>query len=120
MKLMRKRSAKAGLPPGTVVHIGEPKTAGVAVTLFDFAADRCDERAVLQITDLPPVQPGSVAWVNIGGVHQVDLLNAVGRRFELHPLLLEDLANTDQRPKLEDYGNYLCLVAKMLTTRGRG
>ncbi len=117
---MRKRSAKAGLPPGTVVHIGEPKTAGVTLTIFDFAADRCDERVVTQIADLPPLREGAVAWLNIGGVHRVDLLDALGKRFQLHPLLLEDIANTDQRPKLEDYGRYLFLVVKMLTTSAKG
>jgi magnesium transporter len=120
VKLVQKRSKKTGLPPGTLVHIGERKSAAVAVTLFNYAGPRCDERVVADVGELQPPLDESVTWVNVGGVHQVDLLEALGKRFNLHPLLLEDIANTDQRPKLEDYESYLFLVLKMLTAGERG
>lgn len=120
MKLVRKRSAKAGLPPGTLVHIGEAKAERVTLTLFNYAGARCDERVLAHVGELQPLPEDSVTWVNIGGVHHVDLLESVGKQFQLHPLLLEDIANTDQRPKLDDYENYLFLVLKMLTTSQRG
>jgi magnesium transporter len=120
VKLVQKRSKKTGLPPGTLVHIGERKAEGVAVTQFNYAGARCDERLVADVTELGPPADGSVTWVNVGGVHRVDLLEALGKQFDLHPLLLEDIANTDQRPKLEDYDQYLFLVLKMLTVGERG
>jgi magnesium transporter len=65
--------------------------------------------------ELQPPADESVTWVDIGGVHRLDLLEAFGKQFSLHPLLLEDIANTDQRPKLDDYESYLFLVMKVLS-----
>ena len=115
MKLVQKRSKKTGLPPGTLVHIGEKKSDSVAMTAFDYAGARCDERTVTNPEELQPPADESVTWVDIGGVHKLDLLEAFGKQFSLHPLLLEDIANTDQRPKLDDYESYLFLVMKVLS-----
>lgn len=115
MKLVQKRSKKTGLPPGTLVHIGEKKAETVTMAAFDYAGARCDERTVTNPDELHPPADESVTWVDIGGVHRLDLLEAFGKQFSLHPLLLEDIANTDQRPKLDDYESYLFLVMKVLS-----
>src|SRR5262245_23599931 len=114
MKLVQKRSKKSGLPPGTIVHIGERKSEKVRITEFHYSADRCDERQVNQPDLLGPPSDESVVWIDIGGVHRLDVLETFGKQFGLHPLILEDIANTDQRPKLDDYETYLFLVTKML------
>jgi len=119
MKLVQKRSRKTGLPPGTLVHIGEEKTDKVTITTFHYAGSRCDERQNVSLDELAPPTDGSILWVNIGGVHKMDVLESLGKQFQLHPLLLEDIANTDQRPKLDDYETYLFLVLKMLTVANR-
>ena len=120
MKLVQKRSKKSGLSPGTLVHIGENRTETVDITLFNYAGARCDEHAVTNPNDLQPPADESVTWINVGGVHKVDVLEAFGKQFGLHSLLLEDIANTDQRPKLDDYETYVFLVVKMLTVNDRG
>ena len=119
MKLIQKRSRKTGLPPGTLVHIGEKKTDKVTMTAFNYAGTRCDERRELSPAVLAPPTDGSVTWVDVGGVHNMDILDSFGKQFQLHPLLLEDIANTDQRPKLDDYDTYLFLVMKMLSVTDR-
>jgi len=115
MKLVQKRSKKTGLPPGTLVHIGEKRSNTVTMKVFDYAGARCDERTATSPDELQPPADESVTWVDIGGVHKLDLLEAFGKQFSLHPLLLEDIANTDQRPKLDDYESYLFLVMKVLS-----
>ena len=120
MKLVQKRSKKTGLPPGTLIHIGEQRTEAVKIALFNYAGARCDERVVTILDELQPPADETVTWVNVGGVHKVDVLEAFGKQFNLHPLLLEDIADTDQRPKLDDYDTYIFLVMKMLTTTDRG
>lgn len=120
MKLVQKRSKKTGLPPGTPVHIGEQKGEAVKVSLYNYAGSHCDERAVSDLSTLQPPADETVTWVNVSGVHNVDVLETFGKQFSLHPLLLEDIANTDQRPKLDDYETYIFLVIKMLTTTDRG
>ena len=119
MKLVQKRSRKAGLPPGTLVHIGEKKAEHVTITTFSYTGSRCDERQVTKPDELAPPTDESVIWVNVSGVHKMDVLEAFGKQFSLHPLLLEDIANTDQRPKLEDYETYFFLVIKMLSLTDR-
>ena len=120
MKLVQKRSKKTGLSPGTLIHIGETRTDSVTVTRFNYAGTHCDEQVVMDMEALQPPADETVTWVNVGGVHKVEVLEGFGKCFGLHPLLLEDIANTDQRPKLDDYEGYLFLVMKMLTTSDRG
>ena len=115
MKLLQKRSRKTGLPPGTLVHIGEKKPVKVTITAFNYAGTRCDELLDQSPKALTPPTDGSVTWVDIGGVHNVEVLESLGKQFHLHSLLLEDIANTDQRPKLDDYETCLFLVLKMLS-----
>ena len=119
MKLVQKRSRKTGMPPGTLVHIGERKSGKVTITEFRYSAQSCDEREVEQWDRLAPPADDAIAWINVSGVHVMDVLEAFGRQFGLHALLLEDVANTDQRPKLDDYDSHLFLVLKMLTLTGR-
>jgi len=119
MKLVQQRSRKTGLPPGTMVHIGVRKTGLVTITALNYAGDRCEEQAVTDPDALTPPIDGSVSWINVGGVHKLEILEAIGKRFSLHPLILEDIANTDQRPKLDDYETYLFLVLKLLLVTDR-
>jgi len=119
MKLVQKRSRKMGLPPGTLVHIGEKKTDKVTITAFNYAGTRCDERQDPSPDMLAPPTDESVTWVDVGGVQKMDILESFGKQFQLHPLLLEDIANTDQRPKLDDYETCLFLVMKMLSVTDR-
>jgi magnesium transporter len=119
MKLVQKRSRKTGLPPGTLVHIGEKKTDKVTIRTFNYAGTRCDERQDPSLDELAPPTDESVTWVDVGGVHKMEILESFGKQFQLHPLLLEDIANTDQRPKLDDYETCLFLVTKMLSVTDR-
>jgi len=119
MKLVQKRSGKTGLPPGTLVHIGEKKTDKVTITAFNYSGLRCNEHQILSLDELAPPTDESVTWVNVGGVHKMEILESFGKQFQLHPLLLEDIANTDQRPKLDDYETYVFLVLKMLSVTDR-
>jgi magnesium transporter len=119
MKLVQKRSRKTGLPPGTLVHIGEKKTDKVTIKVFNYAGTRCDERQDPSLDVLAPPTDDSVTWVDVGGVHKMEVLESFGKQFRLHPLLLEDIANTDQRPKLDDYETYLFIVMKMLSVTDR-
>ncbi len=114
----KKHSKKAGLPPGTLVHIGEKKTEKVRITLIDYTEQDFQERTVDNIEECFPFkETPSITWINIDGLHQIETIEKIGRHFELHPLILEDILNTGQRPKHEDYEKYLFTVLKMLSYR---
>ena len=114
--LKRKRSKKSGLPPGTLVHIGEKKTEEVKITIIDYDENQLQEKVAKSIEECFPFkEKPTVTWINVDGFHQVDLIERLGKHFELHPLVLEDIVNTDQRPKIEDFSSYLFIVLKMLS-----
>jgi magnesium transporter len=114
-KLIKKRSRKAGLPPGTLVHIGEKKADTPKITVMDYDETHFQEKEIKTIEEcfLFKNKP-TVTWINIDGLHQVEILEKLGECYGLHPLVLEDILNTDQRPKMEDYGEYLYIVLRML------
>jgi magnesium transporter len=91
MKLLQKRSRKTGLPPGTLVHIGEKKPAKVTIAAFNYAGARCDELQDLSPNALSPPTDASVTWVDIGGVHNMEILESLGKQFHLHHCSLKTL-----------------------------
>jgi magnesium transporter len=116
---IKKRSQKAGLPPGTPIHIGERQSETIRITLFDYNEQQVEEKEWTQTKECPLFEDQStVTWINVSGLHQVEVLEELNTCFGLHPLVLEDILNTDQRPKTEDYGDYLYIVLKMLFMSG--
>jgi len=114
-KVIKKRFRKVGLPPGTLIHIGEKLIENVKITVIDYDAENWLDIEIETIEECFRFKGRpSVTWINITGLHQVEIIEKLGRHFELHPLLLEDVVNTDQRPKLEDYGEYYFIVLKSL------
>ncbi|MDD2582661.1 MAG: magnesium/cobalt transporter CorA [Desulfuromonadaceae bacterium] len=112
----KKRSVKSGLPPGTLVHIGHESDRPVQISAIGYAPGVIEERQFRQIDQYlqHPFNNSAVLWVNVEGVHDVELIRAMGEKHTFHPLVLEDIVNTVQRPKIEDYGDYLFIVLKML------
>lgn len=111
----KKRSKKAGLPPGTPVYVGERKDEKVRISVLDYDELNYQEKEVKDVEECFPFKDTStVTWINIDGIHQVDIIEKIGRNFDLHPLIQEDIVNTEQRPKIEDFGNYIYVVLKMV------
>ncbi|MCR4332097.1 MAG: magnesium and cobalt transport protein CorA, partial [Sulfuricaulis sp.] len=120
-RLVQKRSRKIGLPPGTAVHIGEKKSERTRIQLMHYDAAQVVERELEGIEEGVSLRAGTgVTWVHVTGVHDVALLDKLGRGFGLHPLVVEDIANTDQRPKLEDYDDYAYVVLKTMQDGSTG
>jgi magnesium transporter len=114
-RLIKKRSHKAGLPPGTLIHVGERKAEKVKIRILDYDELQFEEKESKTIEESFPFKDKpTVTWINIDGLHEVEIIEKLGSHFGLHPLLLEDILNTDQRPKMEDYGDYIFVVLKML------
>lgn len=121
-KILKKRGKKAGLSPGSLVHIGESsgKAAAVDITEYDsskLVSLRADPKDIqLAVKKIP-----SVTWINVSGISDIALLlQRLGESFSLHPLVLEDVVNTDQRPKAEDNGSYIFLVLKLISPSSTG
>ncbi len=114
-KFIKKRSKKVGLPPGTLVHIGEKKTEKVRITIIDYDEANFEEKEIKTVEECFPFKDKTtVTWINIDGIHDIKIIEKIGKHFDLHPLILEDIVNTGQRPKIEDFEDYLFIVLKML------
>jgi len=108
-----KRSKKVGLPAGSLVQAGEIKAAPAVVKAFEYDAENFDERTLTaaDITNLKPPAKGKL-WLNVHGVHDAEAIKQIGQAFGLHPLVMEDIFNTDQRPKADSYDKYIFIVAR--------
>lgn len=107
---------KTGMAPGTMVFIGERKQDRVVIDVMDYS-----DTMLKELRDVPVDQcrglaksPG-VTWVNVSGIHDTGLIESLGKCFDLHPLTLEDIVNTSQRLKIEEFPNYIFIVLKMIT-----
>jgi magnesium transporter len=112
---VKKRSLKTGLPPGTLVHIGTKKAGESRIRILDY-----DEHGVREKNKAAPDEcipfrdTDSVTWIDIEGLQDIALLDRLGECYGLHALILEDILNTDQRPKSDDMESYIYVVLKML------
>ena len=106
---------KKGMSPGSLIFTGEKKTEKVTITVFDYNSDNYSELNVADINELSGYKENkNVTWINITGLHDIDVLEKVGNIFDIHPLVLEDILNVSHNPKIEDYEEFLFVVVKMI------
>lgn len=110
---MPKQSVKAGLPPGSLVHIGEQKCEKIQVRLLSYSESAWMEKELeLSEVSLAGLDKSTVHWVRVEGIHDADTIGRLGRGLGIHPLVLEDILNTGQRPKIENYVDYVYMAVK--------
>ena len=106
---------KAGAPPGTIVYHGKRTSENVRLTLIQYNETQYSEKDFYDLSEcLDCVSPDTIKWINVDGIHKVEVIEALGRRFNIHPLTLEDIVNTSQRAKFEDYDSYVVAIMKMI------
>lgn len=111
----------AGSAPGTLVHIGERKTDQTFITVMDYTDDQVREQQVDAIEQVFPLKDSPTAtWINIDGIHDLQLIESIGAHFGIHALTLEDIVNTGHRPKVESFDDYVFMVIKMLRFNDTG
>lgn len=114
--IAKQRSKKVGLPPGSLVHIGKKKIGDIKITLIDYDDSHLEEKEIKSVDECFPFKDKpTVTWINVEGLHQIEILEKLGNFFGVHPLAQEDILNTDQRPKSEEYETNIFIVLKMLS-----
>ena len=111
-----KRQSKAGLAPGTLVHVGEKKAERIVIRLWAYNSEELIEKELQTLDECLAFKdkPGMNLWINVDGLDQIEVIEKLGSYFKIHPLTLEDVLNTGQRPKMEDYDSYIYTVLKMM------
>ena len=111
---IRHKSKNIGLSPGSLVFVGEKRTEKTTINVIDYNETACDEKELKSMEECAVYRDSDTkSWINITGLDNVKLFEKMGEIFEIHPLVLEDILNTEQRPKLEDFDRYLFLVFKI-------
>ena len=112
---MKRAKQQVGLSPGTLVHVGEKKIEKVRIRIIDYDEAHFEETEPKMVEECFPFKDKpTITWINIDGLHDIEIIEKIGKHFDLHPLVLEDIVNTEQRPKIEDFGDHIFVVLKML------
>ncbi|WP_084187412.1 magnesium/cobalt transporter CorA [Andreprevotia chitinilytica] len=117
------RADKAGLQPGTLLYVGEKQAETTLATLIEFGPNEGDfvETTFTSLDEGREFRPRhETLWLNLHGLANVEILKFVGRRFGLHPLVLEDILNTEQRPKVEVYPGYVFISTRLISIDDAG
>lgn len=110
----QRQSGKAGLPPGTLVHLGRKSSDPVMISVIDFEHDHYQSVTCDTPQDCFPFRDQkTISWINVDGLHDTKAIAAIGEHFGLHSLMLEQVLNTNHRPSFEDYGDYFFFSLKM-------
>jgi len=115
-RFFKKVMKKSGLAPGTLLYTNEKRMEKAKITIIDYDEKDLQEKEAKAVEECFPFKAGpTVTWINVDGLHEIDMIEKLGVQFDIHPLVLEDILNTGQRPKYEDYENYIFVVLKMLS-----
>ncbi|MFX1375092.1 MAG: magnesium/cobalt transporter CorA [Promethearchaeota archaeon] len=111
-----KRKKKVGVPPGTLIYTGDKRKEPTKIKVTEYTEEHYTYQEFKDIqVDLTKFERPKIKWIDIHGLAQVETIDKIGQQFSLHPLVLEDILSPNQRPKLEDYGNYIFAVLKKLS-----
>jgi magnesium transporter len=114
-RLFKKRSKKIGLPPGTVHIVDDGIKRETLIEKVKYSDGKYEESSLKSIDDLiPTVDDGCVHWININGIYDKEIIEKLGKMFSIHPLILEDIASTDDRPKFQDLDEYIFVIMKQM------
>lgn len=109
-------TAQPSAPPGELTFIpGVEYQPTARITLIDFWGDHFIEKVLTNVEDCCEfAATSSVTWINVEGLGNLEVIRRLGEAFKIHPLALEDVLHIRQRPKVDDYGDFLFLVFREL------
>lgn len=104
-------SKEKSLAPGELVHIGKRRAEKVKITIIDYDENSFQEKEVKKIEESFVFRDASTAtWINVDGIHDINVIDKIGKHFNVHPLVLEDILNTGERPKFEDFEDFIFIT----------
>ena len=114
-RFFKNSSKKVGMAPGSLYYTGTRAEEPVIISLFNYDGEGLEEAELQNAEDTFPFRDTqNTSWININGVHDVKLVEKVCKHYGIHPLTIEDIVSTDQRPKIEEAEGYVYVVLKMM------
>ena len=115
VKNVTSTAKKAGQPPGTLIYTGKKTSGKVIVTVYDYTNESFDEQEITNLEELNKFKQNKTkSWINISGLHEISLIEKVGSIFNLDVMILEDVLNTNHRPKVDFFEDHLFFTLKMI------
>lgn len=112
---VHKRARKAGKPPGSATYTGDQRDKAPIVTVISYSKEECEEKVTSSFDEcLLTLKPGNLTWINVERLYDVELIQQIGKLFKLHPLTIEDILNVEQRPKIEEFEDYIFITLVVL------
>ena len=112
-RFLKDRHKTKGAAPGSLIFIGQQKVAQRTVQLIRYTPDGIKESAPSAVDKIrSAVSDDHITWINVSGVHDTDFIAQLGNAFNISPLILEDIVNTDQRPRFSEETDHLYIIAK--------
>ena len=109
---------KSNLMPGSLLYTGKKRDEKILLQAMIYNGDLCEEKELQSIEELKTIDlKGKNLWLNVTGLHNVELIREIGEHFDIHNLILEDVLNLGQRPKWEEYDHYFFQICKMVMTQ---
>jgi len=120
-KFLNSDSKKVGTAPGSLIFVGDKKSEKVSIDVIQYGKDHYQKTADFKISEFANItSQNGVTWINVVGLHEPETVRQLGEVFQLHPLLLEDILNTDQRPKYSEFDAHISFFLKMIRVDGDG
>lgn len=114
-RFLNDRKRSSGEIPGSLIHLGAKKIEKPWLRLIHFTREELEEKEPEKLDDcLPYIKDNSVTWINIDGLHDAELIKELGRMFNIHDLLLEDMLDTGQRPKVLETDDLMVMIVKVI------
>ncbi|MDD3263345.1 MAG: magnesium/cobalt transporter CorA [Candidatus Nanoarchaeia archaeon] len=103
-----------GASPGTSVFIGDQKTNEIKISLLQYNQSGFLEKEIKNLNELENIDEKSyINWLNIDGLHEIKIIDYIGKKYNIHSLIIEDILNTQQTPKIEIFDDYIYITLKM-------
>lgn len=113
--LIKRYSHKVGLPPGTLIYVGEERSEPIVINLIEYNESSCHESMIEKYEECQSLKNSdTVTWLDIQGIHEADYVREIGQHFGIDTLVLEDIMNPTQLPKIEEYDEYYFLIIRTL------
>lgn len=114
-RFLNDRKKSSGEAPGSLIYLGEKKIDTPRLRLIHYTQDELAEKEAVALDEcLPFIKENSISWINIDGLHDAELIRNLGRLFNIHDLLLEDMLDTGQRPKVTETDDLMVILVKMI------
>jgi magnesium transporter len=122
LRRKRKKSKyerKIGMPPGHIVYVGDHDQAPVEVTLIKYNESEVIEKKIDNFEEIEDhLSPDYTVWINVDGINDTAMMEQISKNFKFHPLMTEDIMNTEHFPKSEEYEDHHFFTLKMLRLEG--